>query len=153
MQHHIDIQHASTEQLPVSDEMMIMWSNAVLKNHPSSELTIRIVTADDMQLLNRTYRQQDKTTNVLAFPSNLPADVSLEYKLLGDIIICPVVLKAESQTLDKPLEAHWAHIIIHGILHLLGHDHVGDEDTKLMQDLEVSLLTELNYEDPYSLDS
>ena len=102
-----------------------------------------------MTHLNSTYRKQNKVTNVLAFPSNLPKDIQLDVPLLGDVIICPSVLQAESESLNKPLQAHWAHIVIHGVLHLLGFDHVRDEDAPIMQAQEINILEELGFCNPY----
>jgi probable rRNA maturation factor len=95
--------------------------------------------------MNHQYRQQNKPTNVLAFPSEIPPQVTLDYPFLGDVIICPAVLHRESMALGKPCEAHWAHIVIHGILHLLGYDHLDDQDACIMQALENKLLVQLGY--------
>ena len=95
------------------------------------------------------YRKQNKATNVLAFPATYPENVELEYPLLGDVIICPAVLKQESKTLKQPLIAHWAHIVIHGILHLLGYDHIDEEDATVMQAIEIQLLADLGFDNPY----
>ena len=95
----------------------------------------------------------NKATNVLAFPATYPDDVELEYPLLGDIIVCPAVLKQESLDLNKPLEAHWALIVMHGTLHLLGYDHIKDEDAEIMQSIETKLLTQLGFPSPYESDS
>ena len=150
MNYFIDIQHACDEKIPVSDAMLRDWAELSLKPYKdTAELTIRLVTPDEIRHLNLTYRQQDKATNVLAFPSSYPKEISLDYPLLGDIIICPDVLKNESTELKTPLIAHWAHIVIHGILHLLGYDHIKDEDAHIMQAIEIKCLAELGYPNPY----
>ena len=150
MNYVIDIQHAYDGDLPVSDTMIRDWAQLSLKPYKEcAELTIRLVNPDEMTHLNHTYRQQNKVTNVLAFPSSYPQEISLDYPLLGDIIICPDVLKTESDTLKTPLIAHWAHIVIHGILHLLGYDHINDEDAQIMQAIEINCLAELGYHNPY----
>ncbi|MDF1677261.1 MAG: rRNA maturation RNase YbeY [Legionellaceae bacterium] len=147
----LDIQHASKSPIPVSDEQLFKWVCCALKPHQEkAELTIRLVDADEMTHLNHTYREQNKTTNVLAFPSNLPDDILLEYPLLGDIIVCPAVLEAESLTLNTPLVAHWAHIIIHGVLHLLGYDHIKEADANIMEALEIKALKTLGFNNPYT---
>lgn len=149
MTFHIDIQHAS-DDVPITDDQLIKWANLTLKPYKdSAELTLRFVNIDEITHLNKTYRKIDKPTNVLAFPSNLPKEILLDYPLLGDVIICPEVLLQESKTLDTPLDAHWAHIIIHGILHLLGYDHISDADADIMQAIEITLLEQLGIDNPY----
>ena len=150
MDSHIDIQHVSADPIPVSDETLTQWVKFALKSHENvAELSLRLVDAHEMTQLNHLYRQQNKATNVLSFPAHIPSGIKLEYPLLGDIVICPSVLEKESKTLDKPLAAHWAHIVIHGVLHLLGYDHIADADAQMMQNLETKLLLELGFEDPY----
>lgn len=150
MTYHIDIQNATDEPLPLSENELTQLACIALRDHQTNaELTIRIVEPDEMIYLNNTYRQQNKTTNVLAFPSALPPGVELECPLLGDIIICPEVLQTESITLKKTIKEHWSLIVIHGVLHLLGYDHIKDDDAHVMQALEVKLLDELGYTNPY----
>src|SRR5215218_2004915 len=102
-----------------------------------------------MIALNHQYRQQDKTTNVLAFPSTLPDTIELPIPFLGDIIICNSVMRTESKALHKTLKAHWSLILIHGILHLLGYDHIKNTDAHIMQAIEIQLLAQLGYSNPY----
>ncbi len=146
----VDIQHASSAPLPVSDETLQRWVALTLQSYQdSAELTLRFVDAPEMIELNHTYRKQNKVTNVLAFPASHPDDIELDYPLLGDVIICPSVLLAESNELKTNLEAHWAHIVIHGVLHLLGYDHIIEADAAIMRPIEISLLNELGYDNPY----
>lgn len=150
MNYCIDIQNATEEALPLTDEEITQIASMVLKEHKDkAELTVRMVTPADIQYLNNTYRRQDKATNVLAFPSALPEAVALEYPLLGDIIICPEILVTESIDMNKSLKEHWSLILIHGVLHLLGYDHIDDYDAELMQGIEIRLLAELGYDNPY----
>ncbi len=150
MSYHIDIQHATDEPIPVTDEQLNQWIKLTLATYQdSAELTIRFVDTEEITHLNHTYRQKNKATNVLAFPVNLPANIELEYPLLGDVIICPAVLKEESQASGTPLTAHYAHIAIHGVLHLLGYDHIEEDDANVMQALETRLLARLGFDDPY----
>ena len=150
MNYLIDIQNATEKILPMSDEEIRDCVSLVLKNEKSkAELTIRLVNSDEMIHLNTTYRHQNKTTNVLAFPSKLPNVVELEHPFLGDIIICHQVLLEESQQLNKSLKSHWTLILIHGVLHLLGYDHIKDEDTAMMQAKEIELLQTMGYNNPY----
>lgn len=153
MTYYIDIQNATEESLPLTEQELSNLAKCALKDHQNdAELTIRIVTSEEMLYLNHTYRKQNKTTNVLAFPSCLPNTIELECPLLGDIIICPEVLREEHQKLNKSLKEHWALIVIHGVLHLLGYDHVKEEEAIAMQAIEVALITEMGYSHPYELE-
>lgn len=150
MNYYIDIQHASDGSLPVSDETLTHWVISTLKSHKDrAELTLRFVNATEITELNHTYRKQNKATNVLAFPASHPPELELDYPLLGDVIICPTVLEDESQSLKTNLNAHWAHIVIHGVLHLLGYDHIIETDAEKMRSLEITLLDELGFDNPY----
>ncbi|MDP3561181.1 MAG: rRNA maturation RNase YbeY [Legionellaceae bacterium] len=150
MTYHIEVQHASVEKPPVNDEELISWATLALAvTTESAELTLRLVDAEEMTYLNTTYRKQNKPTNVLSFPANLPKNIELECPLLGDIVICPAVLKQESIELNKSLDAHWALIVIHGVLHLLDYDHIQDDDAAIMQNLEIKLLSQLGFDNPY----
>ena len=108
---------------------------------------MRLVDEEESQTLNREYRGKDKPTNVLSFPSDLPAVV--ENDLLGDLVICVPVVAREANEQGKSLEAHWAHLVIHGLLHLMGYDHQTDEEALQMESRERELLQQLNYPDPY----
>lgn len=153
MNYLIDIQHACQDSLPIDDKTLIHWVNTALKSQKArAELTLRFVDVAEMTELNNTYRKQNKPTNVLAFPASHPHDLPLDYPLLGDVVICPTVLLSESQSSQTSLDAHWAHIVIHGVLHLLGYDHIIDSDTIKMRNLEIQLLSELNFDNPYKED-
>ncbi|QMT60426.1 rRNA maturation RNase YbeY [Legionella sp. PC997] len=150
MTYYIDIQNATDESLPISEDEIINWASLALRDYQKeAELTVRLVTPEEMIHLNHTYRKQNKTTNVLAFPSSLPPEIQLECPLLGDVVICPTVLLEESKHLKKTLESHWALILIHGILHLLGYDHIKDDEAAVMQAIEIKLLAELGLPNPY----
>lgn len=152
MKYSIDIQTVCEESIPVSNKTLKQWIKLVLPMHkPRAALTLRLVSTTEMQNLNATYRKQDKPTNVLAFPAQIPPSVRLQYPLLGDLIVCPSVLMEESRDKQIPLVAHWAHIVIHGVLHLLGFDHQATEDTARMQAEEVRLLACLDFANPYLL--
>ena len=148
----LDIQHASEQPCPVSDEVLLQWvENAIKPHQASAELTLRLVNPEEMIHLNHTYRQHNKVTNVLAFPTSLPEGITLDVPFLGDIIICPTVLEQESMIQEKNINAHWAHIVTHGVLHLLGYDHITDPDTAIMQSIEISTLAILGYDNPYEI--
>lgn len=146
----IDLQQVCSEPLCLSTEQIKSLANRVLSVHcDRAEITLRFVDLVEIHTLNLNYRDMDKPTNVLAFPSQVPAEIILEKPFLGDVIICPEVLKNESTELKKSLESHWYLILIHGILHLLGYDHIKDEDTAIMQSLEIKLLAEYGFNNPY----
>ena len=150
MNYHIDVQNATDKPLPLTEDEITHLAALALRDHKDrAELTVRLVDAEEMTHLNKTYRQQDKTTNVLAFPSSVPTVVELDYPLLGDVIICPQVLQKESLELNKTLKEHWSLILIHGVLHLMGYDHIKDNDAAIMQAIEIKLLAELGYDNPY----
>lgn len=146
----IDIQQASTadaSQLP-SDEQFEIWVEAALQQRMSeAELSVRIVDEDESQALNLQYRGKDKPTNVLSFPCELPDGVELP--LLGDLVICAQVVAKEALEQGKVLHAHWAHMVVHGTLHLLGYDHIEDGEAEEMEAIEIQVLLELGYPNPY----
>ncbi|WGO99257.1 rRNA maturation RNase YbeY [Saccharophagus degradans] len=146
----IDIQQASTSdasQLP-SDEQFKIWVEAALQQRMSeAELSVRIVDEDESQALNLQYRGKDKPTNVLSFPCELPDGVELP--LLGDLVICAQVVAKEALEQGKLLHAHWAHMVVHGTLHLLGYDHIEDGEAEEMEAIEIQVLLELGYPNPY----
>ncbi len=116
----------------------------------SGELTVRIVGEIESAALNERFRNVMGATNVLAFPyDESPFEGSKESELIGDLVVCAPVLEREAVAQDKALSAHWAHILVHGTLHLLGYDHQNIEDTKAMEERERDLLGSLGFEDPY----
>lgn len=145
----LDLQLAcEREQGLPSEANFRRWLEAVLPQfQPESEVTIRLVDVAESQELNHTYRGKDKPTNVLSFPFEAPPGIELP--LLGDLIICRQVVEQEAQEQDKALEAHWAHMVIHGSLHLLGYDHIEDDEAEEMESLETEIMLALGYPDPY----
>ncbi|MEI6897471.1 MAG: rRNA maturation RNase YbeY [Psychromonas sp.] len=113
-----------------------------------AELTVRFVDSDESQQLNSDYRQKDHPTNVLSFPFQNPPGITLP--LLGDLVICKEVVENEAIEQNKQLNAHWAHMIIHGTLHLLGYDHIIEEEALEMENIETKLLVELGFPAPYN---
>ncbi|MCF6217459.1 MAG: rRNA maturation RNase YbeY [Gammaproteobacteria bacterium] len=113
-----------------------------------TELVIRIVEVAESAELNDTYRNKKAPTNVLSFPFETPQGVT-PLPLLGDLVICATVVTREAEEQHKTLHAHWAHMVIHGVLHLLGYDHIEDDDAAAMEKLEIELLASLGYSDPY----
>ena len=112
-----------------------------------AELTIRLVNEAEITELNHTYRNNNKATNVLSFPADLPEHIDIP--LLGDMIICPSVVKREATEQHKALSSHWAHMVIHGTLHLLGYDHINEREAEEMENLEIQLLAGLGIDNPY----
>ncbi len=121
--------------------------NACDSEREEAQLTIRITDEAEITELNATYRNKAKPTNVLSFPFEAPPGVDIP--LLGDIIICAAVVAREAEEQNKPIKAHWAHMVIHGTLHLLGYDHIDDAEAEVMEGLEIALLGDLGYANPY----
>lgn len=145
---HIDLEDASGQTGNPGEAQFQHWVGAALKQRREhAELSIRIVDESESQTLNHQYRGKDKPTNVLSFPADLPPE--LELPLLGDLVICAAVVEREAQEQNKALEAHWAHMAIHGCLHLIGYDHIEDQEAEEMEALESQLITELGYSEPY----
>ncbi len=117
------------------------WAEAA-RGRKRGEITLRIVDAAESQALNRDWRGKDKPTNVLSFPMG-------EADYLGDIVICAPVVAAEAVEQSKAARAHWAHMVVHGVLHLLGHDHEHDAEARKMETLERKLLAAMGFPDPY----
>lgn len=150
----VDIQSASTEPVPEEEDIRRWISAAVASNiapgateDAAVELCVRLVDSEEMATLNTTYRGKTGPTNVLSFPARLPEDLGLA--LLGDIVICAPVVRTEALQQQKPLDAHWAHMAVHGTLHLLGYDHLDEEEASVMEALETTILDTLNYASPY----
>lgn len=147
----LDLQVASAAPDLPSEAQFRAWCELALRQRPESELTIRLVDEAEGLELNSTYRHKDYATNVLSFPADVP-DELLDIPLLGDLVICAPVVAREALEQRKPLQAHWAHLVIHGCLHLLGYDHIDDAEAEEMETLERELLAELGHPDPYACD-
>lgn len=143
----VDIQRATEEPGQPSDTDLLRWASLALRNQGDQELTIRLVDSIESQQLNRDYRHQDSPTNVLSFPSDLPPELNIP--LLGDLVICVPVVNREAAEQHKNPSDHWAHMVIHGCLHLLGYDHIEEDEAQAMETLERELLAELGIADPY----
>ena len=152
----VDVQHALSEDededctgryLPSNDAISRWVSHALTRRTEPSELTVRLVEADEIVDLNSRYRQRASATNVLSFPFD--QSEGLDIPLLGDIVICASVVNREAEEQGKSAESHWAHMVIHGVLHLLGYDHETDHEALEMEQLERELLAGLGYADPY----
>ncbi len=127
------------------------WVEAALrgaKRRRATELSIRIVDAAEGRALNRDYRGRDYATNVLSFEADLPPGPKLP--LIGDMVICAPVVAREAAEQGKPPRDHWAHLTVHGVLHLLGHDHIVEAEAEAMEALETRILAGLGIADPYA---
>ncbi len=137
------------ENLP-SEEQLTEWVAAALKGRlDEAELSIRIVSPEESQTLNHQYRGKDSSTNVLSFPFEMPEGIELD--LLGDLVVCAEVVSREANEQNKPLFNHWCHMVVHGVLHLLGFDHINSDEAEEMEQLEREILASLNIPDPYLL--
>jgi probable rRNA maturation factor len=149
----VDLQMATASEASLPDLATIeQWVQTAiiagsLEKRDEAELTVRIVDNDESQQLNHQYRDKNKPTNVLSFPFQNPPGVALP--LLGDLVICKNVVENEALEQNKTLTEHWAHMLIHGTLHLLGYDHIDPQEALEMENLETKLLIELGFADPY----
>ncbi len=143
----LDVQR-EVDALPKDDELL-KWIYETLQyeQHADTELTIRFVDEKESADLNEQYRHKTGSTNILSFPFEMPAEVALN--LLGDLVICAEVVKQQAKEQKKEEIAHWAHMVVHGTLHLLGYDHQNDAEKNIMEEKEITVLSKLGYSDPY----
>ena len=144
----LEVQHAS-EVSDVPDEQALhAWALAALEDTPGPvELVIRIVDEPESRTLNARYRGKDKPTNILSFPFEAPPGI--EMNLLGDLVICAGVVAREAREQRKLLDHHWAHMVVHGVLHLRGYNHLDDVQANIMETLEKQILKGFGIADPY----
>lgn len=146
------MQRACTGPDIPDDATLHAWAAAVLAGYPRpAVLAIRIVDAAESRALNRDYRGRDYPTNVLSFPFEAPPGLPDDASggLLGDLVICAPVVRREAAEQGKAPGAHWAHMLVHGLLHLLGYDHQNDTEAEAMEGRERALLAALGFPDPY----
>lgn len=130
-----------------NEESFRLWTESACLDDEDVIASLQIVGRDEMQYLNKTYRDKDAPTNVLSFPMQLPDEVDI--KILGDLALCVDVIKEEAKAQGKALDAHWAHMVVHGMLHLQGYDHAEDDDAKIMEAKEIMILSKLGFGNPY----
>tara|TARA_R110002110_G_scaffold415765_3_gene655305 strand:+ start:74151 stop:74633 length:483 start_codon:yes stop_codon:yes gene_type:complete len=145
----VDIQSASSEPAP-DEEDIRRWIRAALESQTereAAEISVRLVDIPEMSALNAQYRSRTGPTNVLSFPCELPPELKLP--LLGDIVVCVPVVRREAVEQNKSEEAHWAHMMLHGTLHLLGFDHIEEQEAQAMEALESAIMHSIGYPCPY----
>ncbi len=144
----LDLQVATDDSGCPTEADLRLWAETALQSSDDEwEVTVRIVDEAEITELNATYRHKNKPTNVLSFPFEAPPGVDIH--LLGDLIVCASVVEQEARDQGKASSAHWAHMIIHGMLHLQGYDHVVDDEAEEMENLEILFLQQLGFPDPY----
>jgi probable rRNA maturation factor len=144
----IEVQRIDRSHAAPATEQLQRWVDSALSDYPhATEIVIRIVDAQESAALNAQYRGKTGPTNILSFPFTVPQGIELD--LLGDLVICAAVVESEAREQDKNPLDHWAHIVIHGVLHLLGRDHIEERDAEVMEAEEVAILKSLNIANPY----
>jgi probable rRNA maturation factor len=123
------------------------WAEAAYLGETPAVASLLVTTADEVQSLNKQYRNKDKPTNVLSFPMESPAEIDVS--LLGDIVLCAPVIKQEAEQQSRSEVSHWAHMVVHGMLHLQGYDHIENHDAEQMEQLEIEILSQLGFDNPY----
>lgn len=146
----LDIQRADNLPPTPDDADFKQWVQsclAAVAHAGNAEVSIRLTDTAEIHELNRQYRGKDQPTNVLSFPADLPE--ALDIPLLGDIVICAQVVEQEAKEQQKTVISHWAHMTIHGMLHLLGYDHIDDDEAEIMEALETRIITGMGFPPPY----
>lgn len=146
----VDVQRRVRSWAPRARDIATWAGTAIGRRAVGSELGVRVVGSAESRRLNARYRGKDKPTNVLSFPpAPLPERVSGDARLLGDLVICAQVVRSEAREQRKALKAHWAHLVVHGALHLVGYDHERDAEAKRMERREIAVLRRLGFANPY----
>ena len=147
----VDVQVAVVgADLPADDQLQAWAAAAWQAPDQAAGVVIRIVDGEESRALNQTYRHQDKATNVLSFPYEAMPGAAVHHA--GDLVICAPVVAQEAADQAKPLAAHWAHMVVHGMLHLQGFDHLDDRQAERMESLETKILESLGFPAPYATD-
>jgi probable rRNA maturation factor len=133
--------------------LLQQWAAAAYLSETPAIASLRLTSAAEIQQLNKDYRHKDKATNVLSFPMELPKDIDIGMpeNILGDIALCVSVINDEAKQQSKSINSHWAHMVVHGMLHLQGYDHVDETEAAEMEQLEINILNKLSFPDPYSV--
>lgn len=150
----VEVQLVSASESMPDDQQFQLWTETVLAGKGTEfSLSIRVVDEDEARRFNLEYRGKDYATNVLSFPAELPEGLPQELRQshLGDLLICSPVVKREAAEQCRAEADHWAHLVIHGVLHLLGHDHEEASEAEIMESLEIEILAGLGISDPYQM--
>jgi len=146
----VDVQRRVQAWAPPRAEIAKWASLALGRRAAGREMGVRVVGPAESRRLNSQYRGKDKPTNVLSFPvAPLPGTAACVARPLGDLVICPQVLRTEAREQKKTLRAHWAHLVVHGVLHLIGYDHEREAEASRMEQREISVLRRLGFANPY----
>jgi len=156
----VELQNTNNFSTVPNKSALQNWSNAALQKTDSSgsmSLVIRVVNEEEGIALNLAYRDKNSATNILSFPYEVPEyatdipELEEEYAraYLGDLVLCEKVVINEAKAQNKTLEQHWAHLIVHGVLHLQGYNHIDDGDALIMESLEIRIMESLGFDNPY----
>jgi len=154
------VQRVEADTNTPADSKFLEWVESALNSakgravgiDKSAELTIRVVGRDESAEFNRQYRNKSGPTNILSFPFEKPEGLPVEAALnfpLGDLLICSPLVVEEAHSQNRSVESHWAHLVVHGVLHLLGMDHIGNSDAEEMESMEAEILANMGISDPY----
>jgi probable rRNA maturation factor len=147
----VAVQDVSGAAVVPSPAKLRKWARSAVGSKRKGEITVRIVTTAESAALNSEYRGKKGSTNVLSFPAAAAPAVRGELLPIGDLVICASVVEREAREQGKKLDAHWAHMVVHGTLHLLGYDHESRREAAAMEKRERALLAALGFPDPYSV--
>jgi probable rRNA maturation factor len=136
---------------PRAGDIATWAGTAIGRRAAGGELGVRVVGSAESRRLNARYRGKDKPTNVLSFPPAPLPDRAADSRPLGDLVICAQVVRSEAREQRKPLQAHWAHLVVHGALHLIGYDHEREAEAKRMERREIAVLRRLGFANPYRI--
>ena len=144
----VELQYAVPQKALPTQAQLQAWADVIKTRDGETQIAaIRVVNEQEMTVLNKQYRQKKGPTNVLSFPAQLHEQVDVPF--IGDIVICAPIVINEAKQQHKTEESHWAHMTVHGILHLQGYDHINDADAMQMESLEIQIMHQLGYENPY----
>lgn len=143
----LEVQYACSDAEPPTQGRLLEWARAALGDEVDAELVVRIVDEAESAALNEGFRGKVGPTNVLSFPFEAPPQI--ESRHLGDLVICAPVVAREAAEQGKAEDAHWAHMLVHGVLHLRGYDHQTEVEAEVMEKLETQILSDLGYSNPY----
>jgi probable rRNA maturation factor len=143
---HVELQNAGAFASLPPEEDFARWAETAIRRD-NAEVVIRVVDETESAELNEYYRGKPNPTNVLSFPFEAPPGI--ETDILGDLVVCAPVIEREAREQGKPAAAHWAHMVVHGVLHLQGYDHVEEAEADLMEAEEIALLNRLGFPNPY----